>query len=277
MASRRAGLAAVGLGLGIAAVAQVASPLATPPLYDGVVVVQPYVYVNPPPGKPGGAQGNSAHLAMNGHASPAVVLATPEQPPQAQVVAQGGSLVVPPSATSLDAHITPLDPSVDAAAASTGRVLGNVYRITIVDQDGTPATAPLSALVTVVLRASEDVPGAKVGQLVGDAWHLLKSEVGFGSSYVAVVTGFGDFAVVAPPSSTSAPTAGGSAAPAGSASGGSAAPAESAAGGGGGGGGGGAPADGSVSPWIGALVLFALIAFIVVASVRRTRRGRDRR
>jgi len=49
---RRTGLAACALGLGIAAAAQLAAPLATPPLYDGVVVVQPYVFVNPPPASP---------------------------------------------------------------------------------------------------------------------------------------------------------------------------------------------------------------------------------
>ena len=41
MASRRVALAAIALGLGIAGAAQVAAPLAAPPLYDGVVVVQP--------------------------------------------------------------------------------------------------------------------------------------------------------------------------------------------------------------------------------------------
>ena len=133
---RRTGLAACALGLGIAAAAQLAAPLATPPLYDGVVVVQPYVFVNPPAVKPGGAKGASAHLALSGSKSPLVALATPEQPPQAQVVAGDGTLVLPATATALDVSITPLDPSVDTAAASTARVLGNVYRFAVVDQAG---------------------------------------------------------------------------------------------------------------------------------------------
>ena len=61
---RRTGLAAFALGLGIAAAAQLAAPLATPPLYDGVVVVQPYVYVNPPAGKPGGVSRLSSTTAF---------------------------------------------------------------------------------------------------------------------------------------------------------------------------------------------------------------------
>lgn len=211
MAARRLGLAALALGLAIAAAAQVAAPLASAPLYDGVVVVQPYVYVNPPAGKPAGAQGASAHLPMNGHKSPLVVFATPEQPPQAQVVAGDGTLVVPPSATALQASITPLDPSVDAAAAGAARILGNVYRITIVDQAGAAATAPASGLVTVVLRAPEDVPGAQIGLVVNGTWHPLKSEPMFGSTYVAVVTDFGDFAIIVPGATPASPSASGAA------------------------------------------------------------------
>jgi hypothetical protein len=266
---RRTGLAAFALGLGIAAAAQLAAPLATPPLYDGVVVVQPYVYVNPPAGKPGGAKGASAHLALSGSRSPLVALATPEQPPQAQVVAGDGTLVLPATATALDVSITPFDPSVDAAAASTARVLGNVYRFAVVDQAGDAATAPASALVTVVLRAPEDAPDATLGQLVDGAWHPLKSEPMFGSTYVAVVTSFGDFAVVVPGASTPSSAASSSS----QASSPAAEPAATTPGAGGGSG------SGSLPPAnvIGAVVVLALLAFIGVAALLRARRGRDDR
>jgi hypothetical protein len=266
---RRTGVAAFALGLGIAAAAQLAAPLATPPLYDGVVVVQPYVYVNPPAGKPGGAKGASAHLALSGSRSPLVALATPEQPPQAQVVAGDGTLVLPATATALDVSITPLDPSVDAAAASTARVLGNVYRFAVVDQAGDAATAPASALVTVVLRAPEDAPDATLGQLVDGAWHPLKSEPMFGSTYVAVVTSFGDFAVVVPGASTPSSAASSSS----QASSPAAEPAATTPGAGGGSG------SGSLPPAnvIGAVVVLALLAFIGVAALLRARRGRDDR
>lgn len=263
---RRTGLAAFALGLGIAAAAQLAAPLATPPLYDGVVVVQPYVYVNPPAGKPGGAKGASAHLALSGSRSPLVALATPEQPPQAQVVAGDGTLVLPATATALDVSITPFDPSVDAAAASTARVLGNVYRFAVVDQAGDAATAPASALVTVVLRAPEDAPDATLGQLVDGAWHPLKSEPMFGSTYVAVVTSFGDFAVIVPGAST--PPSGGSSSQAGSPA---AQPAATTPGAGGSESG-GPPA----AVVIGAIVVLVLLV-IGAASLLRARRGRDAR
>jgi hypothetical protein len=278
MTARRMGLAALALGLGIAAAAQIAAPLAPPPLYDGVVVVQPYVFVNPPAGKLAGAQGASAHLPMNGHKSPVVVFATPEQPPQAQVVAGDGTLALPLSATALEASITPFDPSVDATAAGAARILGNVYRITIVDQTGAAATAPASGLVTVVLRAPEDVPGAQVGLVVGGTWHPLKSEAMYGSAYVAVVTGFGDFAVIVPGATPVSPSASGAAlsslAPSAPAAGGTSTAAVPPASSKGPGPGGGTGSDGfPPGQMIGALV-FLLLAFVGVGAWLRARRRR---
>ena len=86
----------------------------------------------------------------------------------------------------------------------------------------------------------------------------------FGSTYVAVVTYFGDFAVVAPPSGAPGSTDEGSAGPSGYATGS--------------GQGGEAVSGGSLSTQlIGALVFFALLAFIVIASVVRVLRHRERR
>jgi len=128
-------------------------------------------------------------------------------------VAGDGTLVLPATATALDVSITPLDPSVDAAAASTARVLGNVYRFAVVDQAGDAATAPASALVTVVLRrprrARRDARPAR-----GRSLAAAQVEPMFGSTYVAVVTSFGDFAVIVPGAST--PPSGGSSSQAGS-------------------------------------------------------------
>ena len=269
MTPGRAALVSVALGLLVAAGAQVAWPLATPPLYDGVLVVAPYVWVNPPPGQPGGAQGSSAHLRMLGHTAPQVVAGTPEEPAQAQIVAQQGSLVLPSSATSIDVGITPLDPQVDAGATGAGQVLGNVYRITIVDQDGHVATAPASALVSVVLRSPSDVQGAQLGLLVGNAWQPQKTEDGFQSELLTVATRFGDFAVIVPgaaPSSeptsgatTAAPSPTGASAPASR----TLPPAPGATTGPQAGG-----SNGSISPQIlGVVALVGLLAFMIVSSL----------
>jgi hypothetical protein len=262
------GLAALALGLAIATAAQLTAPLAAPPLYDGVVVVQPYVYVNPPAGQPGGARGASAQLPMTGR-SPLVALATPEQPPQAQIVAGDGTLVLPSSAAALDVSITPLDPSVDATVTGAAQVLGNIYRITLVDQAGAAATAPAAGLVTVVLRAPKDVAGAQVGLVVDGTWHPLKSESMFGAASVAVVTRFGDFAVIVPGSTAASPSASGatlSSLPASAAALGST-PGATAAGNGTGSNG---FASGQV---LGALAFLLLLAFIGIGSLARLRRG----
>ncbi len=271
---RWAGALAVLAGLLVALAAQVASPLASPPLYDGVVVVQPYVWVNPPPGQPGGATGSSLHLQMDGHTVPLVVVATPEQPAQAQILATRGSLVVPPTAKSIDASITPLDPAIHAGASGAAQILGNVYRITVVDQDGAPATAPASAMVSVVLRAPSTEPGAQLGLLDGNAWRPLKSEAGFGSTYITVVTGFGDFAVIVPGVAPSAAAASGQGAPAGG-SGAAASPAPGVVPGAGAAGGSEGPASGMVVAaiaLIGLLVLFAAVSIRSGSGAPRQRR-----
>jgi hypothetical protein len=278
MARHRVAAGSIAMGLLVAVGAQLARPLATPPLYDGVVVVAPYVYVNPPAGQPGGATGASEHLAMIGHTAPQVVAGTPEQPAQAQLVARQGSLVLPSTATSIDVRITPLDPRVDAGAPGAASILGNVYRITIVDQDGHAATAPASALVSVVLRAPSDIPGAQLGLLVQNAWQPLKSDAGFGSTFVTVATRFGDFAVIvagtapssaspSPPASQALPSTGASASVAAAPTPASVVTAGSGTGG----------SDGPISPQVvGAVALVGLLAFIVVSSVLGTRRDGPR-
>ena len=236
------------------------------------------MYVNPPAGKPGGATGASAHVPMNGPKNAVVAVATSEQPPQAQVVAGDGTLILPPSASALDVSITPLDPSVDATVAGAAQILGNVYRIAIVDQAGAAATSLPSSLVTVVIRAPGDVPGAQVGLVVDGTWHPLKSEPMFGSTYVAVVTSFGDFAVIVPGTTPVSPSASGaslsSPGPPGPAAGATSTAAVSPASTEGAGPGGGTGPEGFPSAQlVGALVFLLLLGFIGVGFFIKVRRG----
>ena len=186
--------------------------------------------------------------------------------------------MLPPTATSIVVRITPIDPQVDGGAAGAARILGNVYRITIVDQDGHAATAPASALVSVVLRAPSDVQGAQLGLLVGNAWQPLKSDQGFGSTFLTVATRFGDYAVIVPgtaPSSVAPSPATSPALPsAGAAAGATPAstPVTVATAGSGTGG-----SAGSISPQaIGAVALVGLLVLIVVSSLRGARREERR-
>ena len=90
--------------------------------------------------------------------------------------------------------IEPVAPSVQPAG---GYVDGNVYRFTVTDQSGAPISAPASARVTVVLRASDLRTDATIERFDGLAWRSLETSVAGVGSLISVVTEFGEFAVVA--------------------------------------------------------------------------------
>ncbi len=196
MAGRRVALATLAIGLLVIAAAQVLAPVAGPPLYDGVVPLEPYVWADPPPDHPGGAQGASATIAVEDGASDLVAVATPEMVPQAQVFAVPGALTLPGGATSIKVSITPLGPSV---TPSTGYIDGNVYRIALTDQAGTPVTANVAQRVTVLLRSADpSLVDETIALLDGATWQPLKTSPPDmpGGGLLAVVTEFGDFAVI---------------------------------------------------------------------------------
>ncbi len=227
--SIRSALAPLAVGLGLAFAAAEMAPLPGPPLYDGVVPVEAYRWLVPPPGEHGGAQGASQVLAVSGGTSPLVAVATPELTPQAQLFAAPGALTLPPGTTSITVSITPVEA---ASLPGDGHIAGNVYRMTIVNQAGMPATALPSASVSVVLRAPDPTTtDATVSLLKGGSWQALKTDAaGLGATFLAVVTEFGDFALTqAGPAGSGGP--GASAAPSGPVAGGAATPAPSGAGG----------------------------------------------
>jgi hypothetical protein len=198
---RRAVMACLVLGLGLATAAQVLAPLPSPPLYDGVQLDEPYVYLAPPPGASGGAQGASATLALEAGGSPLVAIATPETVPQAQIFAAPGSLTLPPGTTSLSASITPIPPSGEP---TEGHISGNVYRISVTNQAGVAVTAPAAAQVSIVMRAADSqLTNGVVARFANGTWQKLETApAGLGGTFLAVVTEFGDFAVLAPAAGT---------------------------------------------------------------------------
>jgi len=194
---RRAVIASLVLGLGLATAAQILAPLPSPPLYDGVPLDEPYVYLTPPPGASGGAQGASATPAIEAGASPLVAIATPELVPQAQIFAAPGSLTLPPGTTSLSVSITPVPPPGEP---TEGHISGNVYRISVTNQAGVAVTAPAAAQVSVVMRAADSqLINGTVARFSNGSWEKLETApAGLGGTFLAVVTEFGDFAVLAP-------------------------------------------------------------------------------
>jgi hypothetical protein len=125
--ARRSRLGPIVLAAGLVAIAlgQLVGPVAAPPLYDGVVVVEPYRFLDPaPPGQKGGAKGATATVAVKDGANPLVAIATPEQPPQAQVFAPPSSLTLAPGAATLALSIQPI---AAEGTPSDGHIVGNVY------------------------------------------------------------------------------------------------------------------------------------------------------
>ncbi len=194
MPSRRLTAGVLGIGFLVLVAARVALPEA-PPLYDGVIPVDPYLWLNPPPGHPGGAQGATATIAVSGGKNVLTAVATPELEPQAQIFAQPGAFTLGSAARSILVSIQPVP---NEGQPADGHVDGNVYRVLVTDQDGNPVTAPASARVSVVLRASDPtLAEATLARYADGVWQPLSTgPAGFGGSFVAVVTEFGDFAVV---------------------------------------------------------------------------------
>ena len=193
----RLALATLAIGLLAIATAQALAPATAPPLYDGVVPLEPYLWADPPPDHPGGAQGASATIHVNNGKNDLVAVATPELGPQAQVFAVPGSLTLPSGATSIKVSIAPIQSTADP---STGYIDGNVYRILLTDQTGAPITADPAQRVSVVLRSADPaLAEATIARFDGTAWLSLKTSSPDmpGGGFLAVVTEFGDFAVIA--------------------------------------------------------------------------------
>jgi hypothetical protein len=195
-AEGRRGVAALVAGLLIVIGAQLTIPLAGPPLYDGIVPYEPYRWLSPPTGYPGHPRGVSATIGIEGGQNALVAVATPELSPQAQVFAVPGALTLPTGAVSIEVSIMPIPP---ATSPLDGYIDGNVYRIEVTDEAGTPITAPASQQVSVVLRsANQALPEATIARFDGAAWEILDTSATGAGVFNAVVTEFGDFAVVAP-------------------------------------------------------------------------------
>ena len=193
-------------------IARVAIPGA-PPLYDGVVVVGPYQWLEPPPGKPGDAQGASATVRARNGPSPLIALATPEMEPQAQIYAVPGELSVPSNTRTIRASIEPV---ATEGSPSDGHIDGNVYRISVTGDGGTAIVPLPSTRVSIVMRSTD--PNAVDGTIArysDGAWHPIKTTPESNGLLLAVVSEFGDFAVIAPgPGPSQTPSSGGIASPA---------------------------------------------------------------
>jgi hypothetical protein len=194
-------------GLAVVIAVRVVAPQGAPPLYDSFVQPSPYVYLHPSPGQPGNPGSASTTLAYAGQDVGPLLVATRENPPQAQMIVAANSLAVPAGAHAITASITPVDaPPLHPLG---GVVAGNVYRFRVVTDSGAAVPLLPDHPATLVLRGPTGVAAATIELFNGGAWmRLTTTPVAGPDIFAANTTQLGDAAVVvvaAPP----APSTGG--------------------------------------------------------------------
>jgi hypothetical protein len=222
----RVGWLTVAAGVLLLAAAARLSPVWHAPLYDGVVIEDPYRYMEPPPGKPGNPTSVSDTLALDQGASPQLYSGTLETPPQAQMIADRHAFQLPSGTTSIKASISPIKPS---APVAEGRISGNVYRFSVVNQAGADLLLVPGTTITIVLRAPNGVTNGTIIHFNGTSWDKVPTDNGGLPDLYAVsnATELGDYAVLVtgaqtpepsgqtPPSFSIGPTPSGTPSPAG--------------------------------------------------------------
>lgn len=192
---RRLGWLAV-LGGGLLALAvQIAGPVGVP-LYDGVVVQEPYRYLHPTAGQAGSPGSYTQTRPLDGGVAPVLAAATTEYPPQAQLIALDGSFAVTSGTTSVQISITPIEPP---PAPEGGSIVGNVYRFSVTDQAGNPLVLPTcDGCRSLLLRAPDGTGEATIKRYANGAWIDVETvHAGVTGSYQTNATALGDFAVIA--------------------------------------------------------------------------------
>jgi len=192
--SRALGWLAIGVGLGLALAVQVRAPVGVP-LYDGVVTAEPYRYLHPTGGQVGDPASASSTEDVSSTQSPVFALATTEQPPQAQMIAQADALQMPAGTTALQISIKAVDAQ---AQPTTGSIAGNVYRFTATNQAGTPVTVKsCNNCLSLVLRSPPEVTEGTVAHFEGGAWVDVSTfHAGTVAMFQGNATALGDYAVI---------------------------------------------------------------------------------
>jgi hypothetical protein len=192
---RRLGWLVVLAGAGLALAVQLAAPVGIP-LYDGVVVAEPYRYLHPTGTHAGQPTSYSSDQPVVGGASPAFAAATSENPPQAQLIAQTGAFVLSSGAATVHVSITPVEPP--AVAPTGGTIAGNVYAVSVTDQAGAAlAVATCDACLSLSMRAPEGTDTAILMRFAGGTWSAMDTlPVGAVSMFQSNPTALGDIAVV---------------------------------------------------------------------------------
>jgi len=190
---RRRGWLLILAGGALALALQVAAPVGVP-LYDGVVVAEPYRYLHPTGGQAGDPTSATDEKPVSGNQSPFFAAATEESPPQAQLVAMDDAFQLNPGSTHLNVSITAVDP---VAPPTNGTIAGNVYRFAVTDDAGRPlAPKTCDGCRTLVLRAPDGVTEGRVQHFADGLWTDVVTDHAVASMYQSNLNALGDFAVV---------------------------------------------------------------------------------
>jgi hypothetical protein len=182
------GVLLVGLGLMWLA-AMIPSPR-TAPLFDGVFIEDPYLWVDPPPGAPGDPPSAAATQPVVDGSVPLLAVATTEVPPQAQIIAEADAFAISAGTTSVNVSIIP-------SAANDPTVAGNIYRFGVTDVQGASLEIRPGSRVTIVVRAPQPDPRAQIARFDGTRWVAIPTEFGgLPDLFAANITQLGDYAVV---------------------------------------------------------------------------------
>ena len=173
---------------------QMLAPVAAP-LFDGVVVAEPYRYVVPPPGGANSPTSADDRVDVAGDLSPAFAVFTKETPPQAELLAHGGELAIRPDTRTLRVTIVPLAPS---STGSGTKIAGNVYRFTVTDQAGVALVIRAGETITLAMRGPQGVSAAApIALLEHGSWHALPTgPSGLQDFLLTNATAFGEYAIL---------------------------------------------------------------------------------
>lgn len=198
MTRQRLGAGLVLGGCVLALALQVGAPVIVP-LYDGVVIADPYRYLHPT-GEQAGEPTSASRTVNVGEdgVSPAIAVATSEQPPQAQLIAREQAFEVSAGTTSLVAEVVPVEPPTPLP--DSGPILGNAYRFSVADPAGSSVRPrPCNACLSIALRTPDGSTPGEIRQFRDGAWQPVVTRHGGTGLYQANLDALGVVAVVATP------------------------------------------------------------------------------
>jgi hypothetical protein len=181
-------------GLVAIAATQLVAPVIAP-LFDGVVVNDPYRYLSPPSGADGSPTSADTSVPIPGTASPAFAAYTQETPPQAELLAHGGEFQLDAADTALRVTIDPIPP---ASGEANPKIVGNIYRFVVTDQSGDAVPLLPGQTITLAMRSPAGLAaGGTISRFAGGAWQpQLTQPSGLPDFLITNTDAFGDFAIL---------------------------------------------------------------------------------